>query len=263
MSRRRDILGDVFRNILPLQGFLDNVELKPLHVCIYDAEPEVCLAGLNPADLGIDLPAQSRTTLASICAATMEIAEDGPLRKVLPAKAHGMDAVQYAAALTLFTMEEPFPFYKLVTKPLNVAGVRDRGSLRRQACYFKLLLTSIRLVPRDSEFWCNDVLHRGLSIEGSPLLRAKYDDYRNAFSPGTRITFAAPTSATTDEAAAAAFEGGIRYVIQGATPDCGPGGVRLDAGVSVYDEKEVLLDAPQVLTLVNQDTVATDLGLYI
>jgi len=252
VARRRDLLGDIFRSILPLQGFLDEVELRSLDDCVYNAEPGSCLADCNLAEIEVDLRMPSRLTLASICTATLEIAADSPLLRLLPPELNGLASVHYAAALILSTMEGPFPFYKLITKPLNVSGARSRDSLRCQERYLKLLLVSIRVIPKDSVYWYTGVVHRGVSVAGNPLLLAKYNDYRNAFAPGTKITFAAPTSATVDADAAASFEGGgggIRYVIQGATPNSGPGGVRLNVGdLSVYDESEVLLEAPLVIS---------------
>ena len=49
-----------------------------------------------------------------------------------------------------------------------------------------------------------------MSIEGNPILKAKYDDYKNAFAASTKITFAAPTSTTTNSAIASDFTKGIQ-----------------------------------------------------
>ena len=141
--------------------------------------------------------------------------------------------------------------YRLISQPLNVNGVRSKNQLSCQLRYLKLLTVALRLVPRDSEYWYGGVVYRGVSIEGNPILQAKYDNYKTAFAKGTKITFAAPTSTTTNDEIAAYFAKGIQYVIQGDRPNNGPGGVVLKSGdLSVYEEDEVLLAAPMTFEVV-------------
>ena len=239
----RFALGDVFRPILPLQSMLDDVDIVPL------SEAVACLASADVKSYGLsDLP--SKHTLITICDGVLETALASSLMQHLPPVMHGIDSSNFVGALTMYTMETPYPFYKLLTIPLNVQGVRSTDSLSAQMKFLKLISLALRAVPKTSEFWCDKPVYRGVSVEKSVLLKTKFDNYETAFASKTKITFAAPTSTTLSAKKASKFTDGIQYVIQG-EHGAGPGGVYLKPGdVSVFDEEEVLLEAPLVCEVV-------------
>ena len=245
-SHRDNLLGDVFRPIFPLLGMLNGQQL----ITLFDAvagQRGNCLADcdLSAFDLPPGVVMPSLPDLQTLCEEVLHMAKSSPLMRKLPETVDGVDRANLLAALIFYTVEDPFPFYLLVSQPLNVSGVRSKLQLTCQLPFLKLLTVAIAAVTRDGEYWYSGVLYRGVKVEGSKILKAKYDDYIAAFAPGTKVTFAAPTSATTNSVVASSFTRGIQYVIQGERPDCGPGGVALKAGdLSVYAEDEVLLPAP-------------------
>ena len=250
VGNRHCLLGDVFRPIISLLGMLNGVPLVTLlesvAECIGDS-----IADCDPSNLPAGFVLPSRAELATLCKVVLEMAEVSPLLKKLPQTVDGIDRINLVGALILYTMEEPCAVYRLISQPLNVNGVRSKAQLSCQLRYLKLLSVALRLVPKDSEYWFSGVVYRGVSIDGNPILQAKYDDYKTAFAQGTRITFAAPTSTTTNDEIAAYFAKGIQYVIQGDRPDNGPGGVMLKSGdLSIYNEDEVLLAAPMTFEVV-------------
>ena len=203
----------------------------------------------------IDLPEGfvmlDRPGLTTLCEVVLEMAESSPLLSLLPEIIEGINRTEFVGATILYTMEEPCCLYRLLTHPLNVNGIRSKASLRCQLRYLKLLTMALHLVPRDSEYWYTGVVYRGVSTEGSAALQWKYENFKEAFKPGTQLVFAAPTSATKDSSIAGIFTKGIQFVFQGDRPDSGPGGVTLKAGdLSVYNEEEVLLASPSTFCVV-------------
>jgi len=210
MIERQSLIGD-FRPVLPLQGMLNAVPLCTLIEALAGNSGNLlnCLAAatLDPP-LGVTMP--TRPELESLCEAALEMAEDSPLLPMLPPKVSGIDRKNLVAALIVFTMEDPFPFYRLVTQPLNVKGVRSKALLTNQMPYLKLLTVALRSVPRNSKYWCDKVLYRGVSIEGNPALKENYDNFEIAYAPGVKMTLSAPTSTSTKAKIAATFAKGIQ-----------------------------------------------------
>ena len=210
MAARQNLICD-FRPILPLQGMLNDVPLCTLEEAVA-GNGGVCLASCDAAALslaaGVTIP--PRFQLVSLCAAALEMAEYSPLSKLIPSQVLGIDRLNLVAAIILYTMEDPFPFYRLVTQPLNVNGIRLKAQLINQLPYLKLLTVALRYVPRDSEYWSEKVLYRGVNIEGIPSLQEKYDHFETAFAPGVKMTFSAPTSTSTNSKVAGNFTKGIQ-----------------------------------------------------
>jgi hypothetical protein len=222
---------------------LDDVDIVPLPVAV------ACLASADVKSYGLaDLPAKH--SLATICDGVLEMASASSLMQHLSPDMHGIDRSHFVGALIMYTMEKPYPFYKLINVPLNVQGVRSTDSLSAQLKFLKLITLALRAVPKTSDFWFRGPVYRGVSIESSVLLMTKFENYETAFAPKTKITFAAPTSATLSAKKASEFTNGIQYVIQG-EHGAGPGGVYLKPGdISAFDEEEVLLEAPLVCEVV-------------
>jgi len=229
---------------------LDDVPVGTLYEAILENNEGRSLADTDVTAYGLR-PLPPRHTLKAYCDGALETAASSSLKKVIPKKINGVDSEHLVGASILFTMgEEQYPFYKLVTFPLNVQGIRNKSLLTCQLRYLKLLTLLFRCVPRTSNYWYSGVVYRGVSVGQSELLKAKYDNYEEAFAPGTKITFAAPTSTTLCASKASAFTDGIQYVIQGEGGHGGPGGVYFEPGdTSMYDEAEVFPNFPLVCTV--------------
>jgi hypothetical protein len=254
---RKANVGNIFSPILSLHGVLNKEMLVPLELAVSGPNHNRCLAAIDPStlDLPPDLAFPNHEAFQSACMAAKEFASSSPLLSLLPKQIGGIDSVNIAAAFVFYTMEQPFPFYLLITRPLNVQGMRSKASLECQLPFLKLLTVAIRSVPRDSEYWFKGVVYRGVSIEQSPALKKKYQEYEKEFEPGRSITFAAPTSSTTDDAVASRFTKGVQFIIQG-DGECGPGGVLLRPfDLSAFEEAEVLIEGPFIGEVVARSKV--------
>ena len=248
--QRVNLFGDVFRSILPLHNMLNDVEVTSLVEAVASGDGNSLVdCDISSLDLPEGFQMLDRSGLTTLCEAVLEMAENSPLLSLLPESVEGIRSVELIGALILNTMEEPCCLYRLITNPLNVNGVRSKATLKCQLRYLKLLTIALRVVPRSSEYWYTGVVYRGVSIEGNAALQSKYENFKEAFKPGTQIVFAAPTSTTTDSSIAGMFTKGIQFVFQGDSPNSGPGGVKLKPGdLSVYsNEEELLLEAPIVI----------------
>jgi hypothetical protein len=209
MAARGNQLCD-FRPILALQGMLNSVPLPTLEEAVV-GPADGCLADCDPSQLdSVAVRMPPRQELVSLCKAALEMARDSSVLRRLPPKISGIDRENLVAAIILNTMEEPFPFYRLLTQPLNIKGTRSRLLLKNQLPYFKLLMVALRSIPRDSDYWCKKVLYRGENVHANPILQEKYDNYHTAYAPGVKLTLAAPTSTTTDSDKARNFTKGIQ-----------------------------------------------------
>lgn len=103
-------------------------------------------------------------------------------------------------------------FYRLLTQPLSIAGVRSKAQPTNQLLYFKLLIVALRSVPRNSEYWCEKVLYRGNNIEGNPILQEKYENYKTVYAPGVKLALPAPTSTTINSEIAGKLLKGSRQI---------------------------------------------------
>ena len=74
-------------------------------------------------------------------------------KSYMPPVHDGVPAVEFVAALVLYTMQHPFPVFRLVTEPLNVSGGRDLSNFVSLRPYMKLLAIAIDLVPRTCPYW--------------------------------------------------------------------------------------------------------------
>ena len=157
MSQRSNIVSaGIFQPILSLTLMCDSVVLdpnNPLLVAIVGPGP--CILNIDPASLGLTQPRPTRAQLATMVACALECAQDSDATRLLPPVCEGVDAVQLVACYFLWSMEHPFPIYRLITNPLNVSGTRSKEALEQQLPLIKLLCIAHRAVPRSSALWCN------------------------------------------------------------------------------------------------------------
>jgi hypothetical protein len=257
MSRRANILAaGIFQPIAPLLNMCNPVPLdphEPLLVAIVG--PGNCILNIDPAPFGLEQPRPTRDQLTDMVNSALFLARRSDVTRRMPPVCEGIDAVQLVAVFFLWSMENPFRIYRLITDPLNVRGVRTVESLRDQLPLIKLLCIAHRSIPRSSDLWylpqprsstpphlfcmLNGPLYRGINIDLNAIMRAKYDTYETSFAVNTLITFPAPTACSTNSVVAGNFTNGIQFVIENA------GGVSLcENQLSVYNEGEVMLPFP-------------------
>ena len=156
MSQRSNIVSaGIFQPILPLTLMCDSVVLdpnNPLLVAIVGPGP--CILNIDPASLGLTQPRPTRAQLATMVACALECAQDSDATRLLPLVCEGVHAVQLVACYFLWSMEDPFPIYRLITNPLNVSGTRSKEALQQQLPLIKLLCIAHRAIPRNSALWC-------------------------------------------------------------------------------------------------------------
>jgi hypothetical protein len=228
-------LGDeLWAPLASLQHMLDDIPLVPLSealsiLCSIDRD-------VNP------------TLVQDMCNDALFRAGRSPLLSLFPKNLDlGLAAhLDLVAALIIYTFHEPVHIFSLICDPLNKSGVRKLENVKKVLPYLKLLTVAQRSVPHSSDYFFDgkfskSPLYRGVSIDKNPRLKENYVNYKEAYANGKKITFTAPTSTTITTATAAQFTQGIQFVIHDAH------GIRLKSDdLSVFDEDEVLLEAPVV-----------------
>ena len=156
MSKRVDIVSaGIFQPILPLTLMCDAVTLdanNPLLVAIVGPGP--CILNVDPVPLGLTQPRPTRAQLTTMVMCALESARDSDALRLLPPTSEGVAALQLVATYFFWSMENPFPAYRLITNPLNVSGTRSKEALEQQLPLIKLLCIAHRAIPRNSALWC-------------------------------------------------------------------------------------------------------------
>jgi hypothetical protein len=151
---------------------------------------------------------------------------------------YGVPTIDLLAAVFLYTAENPYPLYSCITAPLNVNGTRTLQSLQQQLPFMKLFTLGLICLSSVPSYRFKGALYRGIDVSRSAAFKAKYDSHATAYQVGTTITFVAPTSFSTSDAAAGSFTKGIQFVVPYGD------GVSLD-DVSAFDEEnEVVVNGP-------------------
>ena len=155
MSKRVDIVSSgIFQPILPLTLMCDAVTLdanNPLLVAVVGPGP--CILNVDPAPLGLTQPRPTLAQLRTMVMCALECAQDSDALRLLPPTFEGVAAVQIVAVYFFWSMENPFPAYRLITNPLNVSGTRSKEALEQQLPLIKLLCIAHRAIPRNSALW--------------------------------------------------------------------------------------------------------------
>jgi hypothetical protein len=100
--------------------------------------------------------------------------------------------IEFLLAIRMYTMQLPIPFYYYVNRVLNDP---TRVGLENIAPFMRLLIKGLNAME-DRGYGVITQCYRGVRISGNPSLQVKYDNYRDAFTLNSLITFAAFTSAT-------------------------------------------------------------------
>eukprot|EP01012_Entosiphon_sulcatum_P002999 TRINITY_DN10794_c0_g1_i2.p1 TRINITY_DN10794_c0_g1~~TRINITY_DN10794_c0_g1_i2.p1 ORF type:complete len:763 (+),score=132.83 TRINITY_DN10794_c0_g1_i2:23-2290(+) len=145
----------------------------------------------------------------------------------------------HRAAIASYTLESPFALYKLLNAPLHRAGSATPADLQPCRPYLRLLLEALRALP-----FCHDPsteLYRGVAVPAnsdSYLLTLRDDPQQFVRRV---LTFAAPTSTTTDyhKAKAHTRGNGVVFVLRGI-----PRAKRISSLSCHQLEDEVLIEPP-------------------
>jgi hypothetical protein len=155
MNRRTNIVSaGIFQPILPLTLMCDTVTLDvtdPLMIAVVGPGP--CILNVDPAPLGLTQPRPFQSQLITMVNCAMECAQDSDALLLMPPMFEGIAAEQLVAAFFIWSMETPFPIYRLITNPLNVSGTRSKEALEQQLPLIKLLCIAHRAIPRSSTLW--------------------------------------------------------------------------------------------------------------
>ena len=155
MSKRPNVVSaGFFKPILSLSLMCDGVDLdatNPLLVAVIGPGP--CILNVDPAALGIALPRPNLLQLRTMVMSALECAQDSDALLLLPPTVEGVPAVQLVAVFLFWSLEVPFPAYRLITDPLNVSGTRSKEALEQQLPLIKLLCIAHRAIPRSSALW--------------------------------------------------------------------------------------------------------------
>lgn len=133
----------------PLFGICDDVVLpktNPLAVsllgpgsCLLNADPSILMGGLKGRG-------PTRAQLYQIFVTACEMAQKSPLLHELPKLCEGAPRLDVLAALFVFTTEEPYPIYRLITDLFS--NTAEHGLCTHHRAFLKLILIAQRAVPR-------------------------------------------------------------------------------------------------------------------
>jgi hypothetical protein len=146
-------IGGLNRHLHSFIRICDNVELarsNPLAVSIFG--PGHCLLNVETSYLRCILQNQrpTRSEFHEIFVNAYEMARKSPLSNELPLLCEGVPRLDVLAALFIFTMQEPFPLYRLITDIFSLTG---RPELFKELCPFlKLILIALRSIPPVKRF---------------------------------------------------------------------------------------------------------------
>ena len=110
--------------------------------------PGRCLMNANPSILvgSMKNRAPVRAEFYEMFVNASEMSQNSPLCKELPVLCEGVPRHQVLAALFLFTMQGPYPAYRLITDIFVNPGQREL--FKEQQSFMKLLLIAHRSIPR-------------------------------------------------------------------------------------------------------------------
>ena len=224
---------NVFPRISDLLGMLDGLPTPRSLAASLAPLANYLPHGPTPNDL------DDMTARAIVKAAASDLT-----RLYMPPVYDGVPAVEFVAALVLYTMQYPFPIYTMVSKPLNASGTRASRDFAVFRPYLKMLVIAIDLVPRTCPYWSKGphAVYRGVTYAHIPRLLEKFNNHVTEFALGSLQTFVAPTSTSTKDSIAAGFSGGMAYTFLGVE------GVSL-MDLSEYDEDEILPPFPSVFVV--------------
>jgi hypothetical protein len=107
--------------------------------CLMNADPSILVGSMR-------YRAPARAEFYEMFVNASEMSLNSPLWKELPVLCEGVPRHQVLAALFLFTMQGPYPVYRLITDVFAKPGKREL--FKEQQSFMKLLLIAHRSIPR-------------------------------------------------------------------------------------------------------------------
>jgi hypothetical protein len=162
--------------------------------------------------------------------------------------------VSWKMAICIYTMERPCQLYRLINAPLHTQS----RSVRRMDCHLHFL----RLLQRALDSWpaqlrFRGTLYRGMQIGERAGLRDMVQRPEALLQADTRLTFAAPTSASKRREIAEGFCGGLLYELEGAE------GCDIQRLSFLPREQEVLLPPPFIVQVSRTYSLPGGRGLVV
>ena len=219
----------LFQNTLPFFLMCDEVVLPSSNTLAATVlGPGHCLLNVDPSILCGTLKNRrpTRPDLMAMTSKAVEMANQSPILKELPPLCEGIDTHELIAAFFFFTMEEPYPVYRLVTDLFVYNGQRE--SWKQQRSFIKLLLVAHRCIPHadDGPFYYNGPVFFGIGENSDAPLKEILENPELHFVVGQKIALAAPIfCSASPEQVRLRYPTGISVQIEN------PGAVKLVPGV--------------------------------
>ena len=242
--------GPVFESV---QHLSLSVFLRPV--------PDVSAAAATRQLLSADLKALDNPFLVQPEVSQMESMLQAARGRALSASVPGWPDgdtepyVSWKMAISVYTMERPCQLYRLINAPLHTQA----RSVRRMKDHLQFL----RLLQRALAHWPEQLRFRGTLYRGIPIgeraaLRDLVQRPEALLGPGTRLTFAAPTSASKRRDVAERFcDGGLLYELEGAE------GCDIQRLSFFPREQEVLLPPPFIMQVSRSHAPPRGRGLVV
>ena len=185
----------MFQNTLPFYLMCDEVVLPSSNTLAATVlGPGHCLLNVDPSILCGTLKNRrpTRPELTAMATKAVELAKNSPILQELPPLCEGIDAQEVIAAFFIFTMEEPYPLYRLITDLFIYKG--ERESWKEQRAFIKLLLIAHRCIPHadDGPYYYNGPVFFGIG-ENSDLPSPEIlENPELHFVVGQKFALAAP-----------------------------------------------------------------------
>jgi hypothetical protein len=239
--------GPVFESVHHLSLFLRTVPDVPAAAAMHK---------LRSADLkALDNPFLVQPEVSQI-EAMLQAARGRALSTSVPGWPDGDTEpyVSWKIAISVYTMERPYQLYRLINAPLHTQS----RSVRRMDChlhFLRLLQRALGSWPAQLRF--RGTLYRGMQIGERAALRDLVQRPEALLQPGTRLTFAAPTSASKQRQIAEGFCGGLLYELEGAE------GCDIQRLSFLPREQEVLLPPPFIVQVSRTYSLPDGRGLVV
>jgi hypothetical protein len=151
---------------------------------------------------------------------------------------------ELAQTIALYTIKEPFSICDVMNAALNCPK-RDPDVLKYFYPYMKLLITALRAWEAIGNTSTVKVAFRGVKIKYNTTLQWKYNNYKENFVKGTKLTMGGFTSVSVSKKVALSFCDKILYVLKDVK------GVNVSRLSAFPYEREILLPGPSVFKVLS------------
>ena len=180
----------------PFLHMCDNIHLaksNALATALFG--PRHCLLNVDPSILLDTMKNRSptRAKFHEMFVTASDLARKSPVWQELPPLCEDVPKLDILATLFLFTMQEPYPAYRLITDVFALSG--QRAAFKEQRSFIKLLLIAQRCIPLvdQSLYHYSGPLFFGFGqLAGSPPSPLFFESVERLFPVGQSISLNAP-----------------------------------------------------------------------